>query len=115
MAAQHRGKSSKRNHRKRPNSGPGRQQSIKKSLPSKNASSLEVQRQSLPIYSSRQKIVDTLRTAKSGVLIIVGATGSGKSTQLPQYLLDLVPSGATRSLVERRQCVASPSPGVLPR
>ena len=40
----------------------------------------------LPILEVRQKIIDTL--AKNNRLIIQAPTGSGKSTQIPQMLLD---------------------------
>ncbi|ORX91616.1 DUF1605-domain-containing protein [Basidiobolus meristosporus CBS 931.73] len=43
-------------------------------------------RKSLPIYSYRQQLVDAI--AEHQVLIIVGETGSGKTTQLPQYLYE---------------------------
>ncbi|KAH8274219.1 hypothetical protein KR018_008231 [Drosophila ironensis] len=40
----------------------------------------------LPIYSKRWQILDELEQRQ--VLIIHGSTGSGKSTQVPQYLLE---------------------------
>jgi len=43
-------------------------------------------RQALPIWRQRSKIVDTVRQHASTIL--VGETGSGKSTQVPQFLLD---------------------------
>lgn len=43
-------------------------------------------RKSLPIWRQRSKIVDTVRQYASTIL--VGETGSGKSTQVPQFLLD---------------------------
>ncbi|XP_073013708.1 pre-mRNA-splicing factor ATP-dependent RNA helicase DEAH10 [Typha latifolia] len=42
------------------------------------------QRKSLPIASVEKRIVEEVR--KNDILIIVGETGSGKTTQLPQYL-----------------------------
>jgi ATP-dependent helicase HrpA len=41
----------------------------------------------LPISTRREEIMETLR--REQVLIIAGDTGSGKSTQLPQYCLEL--------------------------
>ena len=41
----------------------------------------------LPISARRQEIADALRAHQ--VLIVAGETGSGKSTQLPQYCLEL--------------------------
>uniref|UniRef100_A0A0N5ALD2 ATP-dependent RNA helicase DHX34 n=1 Tax=Syphacia muris TaxID=451379 RepID=A0A0N5ALD2_9BILA len=40
----------------------------------------------LPIFSKRDEVIDLLNENK--VLIIAGDTGCGKSTQVPQYLLD---------------------------
>lgn len=40
----------------------------------------------LPITSYRQQIVDTIES--NSVTVIQGATGSGKTTQVPQYILD---------------------------
>ncbi len=48
--------------------------------------SIEVQRQQLPIFKSRNQILYALETHR--VLVVVGETGSGKSTQLPQYLME---------------------------
>lgn len=48
------------------------------------AKSIEETRKSLPIYQFRDEIIQAVREHQ--VLIIVGETGSGKTTQLPQYL-----------------------------
>lgn len=48
------------------------------------AKSIEESRKLLPIYSWRQQFLDALEEHQ--ILIIVGETGSGKTTQLPQYL-----------------------------
>lgn len=48
------------------------------------AKSMEETRKSLPIYQFRQEIIQAVQEHQ--VLIIVGETGSGKTTQLPQYL-----------------------------
>nr|XP_043627038.1 pre-mRNA-splicing factor ATP-dependent RNA helicase DEAH10 isoform X2 [Erigeron canadensis] len=45
---------------------------------------LDLQRRSLPIASVETRLVEEVR--KNDTLIIVGETGSGKTTQLPQYL-----------------------------
>ncbi|KAI9724917.1 MAG: Cyclin-dependent kinase catalytic subunit [Candelaria pacifica] len=50
----------------------------------KKAASLEETRKSLPIYSFREQLLAAVE--KYQVLIIVGETGSGKTTQIPQYL-----------------------------
>ncbi|XP_008552870.1 3'-5' RNA helicase YTHDC2 isoform X2 [Microplitis demolitor] len=43
-------------------------------------------RKNLPVYNSRDKIIDAL--SSSQVVIIAGETGSGKTTQVPQYILE---------------------------
>lgn len=48
------------------------------------AKSMDETRKSLPIYQFREEIIQAVREHQ--VLIIVGETGSGKTTQLPQYL-----------------------------
>jgi len=48
------------------------------------ASSIEDTRKSLPIYTFRDGLLDAI--SQYQVLIIVGETGSGKTTQIPQYL-----------------------------
>ena len=41
-------------------------------------------RRSLPIYAYREELLEAI--AENQVLIVVGETGSGKTTQIPQYL-----------------------------
>ncbi|KAL9900670.1 putative ATP-dependent RNA helicase spindle-E isoform 1-T2 [Glossina fuscipes fuscipes] len=41
---------------------------------------------SLPIYDAKEKIIDAIR--KNPVVILEGDTGCGKTTQVPQYILD---------------------------
>ncbi|KAL8765430.1 MAG: hypothetical protein Q9209_007498 [Squamulea sp. 1 TL-2023] len=50
----------------------------------KKAASIEDTRKSLPIYSFRDELLAAVKEYQ--VLIIVGETGSGKTTQIPQYL-----------------------------
>ena len=45
------------------------------------------QRKKLPAYKSRSKFLDLIQ--KNNVVIIEGETGSGKTTQIPQFLLSL--------------------------
>jgi pre-mRNA-splicing factor ATP-dependent RNA helicase DHX16 len=50
----------------------------------KKAASMDETRKSLPIYAYREEILKAVEEHQ--VLIIVGETGSGKTTQIPQYL-----------------------------
>ena len=43
------------------------------------------QRKTLPIYSFREDIVNTVKSQQ--ILILVGETGSGKTTQLAQVII----------------------------
>lgn len=47
---------------------------------------IKLVRESLPIYSYRESLMELVNTYQ--VLIIVGETGSGKTTQIPQYLYE---------------------------
>ncbi|PGH14804.1 hypothetical protein AJ79_02820 [Helicocarpus griseus UAMH5409] len=48
------------------------------------AASIEETRKSLPIYKFRDEIIQAVEDHQ--IIIIVGETGSGKTTQIPQYL-----------------------------
>ncbi|KIY65918.1 putative pre-mRNA splicing factor [Cylindrobasidium torrendii FP15055 ss-10] len=50
----------------------------------KRAQSIEETRKSLPIYTYRDQLIEAV--AEHQVVIVVAETGSGKTTQLPQYL-----------------------------
>ena len=45
---------------------------------------LKEQRRALPVYSVKQGLLDLLREHQ--IIVVVGETGSGKTTQLTQYL-----------------------------
>jgi len=48
------------------------------------------ERQRLPVYQHRDDIVDAFR--RHNVFIVAGETGSGKSTQVPRFILEVNPS-----------------------
>uniref|UniRef100_A0A3B3T4R6 RNA helicase n=1 Tax=Paramormyrops kingsleyae TaxID=1676925 RepID=A0A3B3T4R6_9TELE len=49
-------------------------------------SELEFFRRSLPVYERQDEIIKAIKDKK--VVLIVGETGSGKTTQIPQFILD---------------------------
>ncbi|XP_064538460.1 3'-5' RNA helicase YTHDC2 [Drosophila montana] len=55
-------------------------------IPHNICGELDDERRNLPIFTKREKIYELLEMSQ--VLIVNGATGSGKSTQLPQYLME---------------------------
>ncbi|XP_068601063.1 ATP-dependent RNA helicase DHX33 [Brachionichthys hirsutus] len=57
-------------------------------LPTKGSatSPIDVQRKRLPIYQAKPQLLNQLRQHHSAILI--GETGSGKTTQIPQYLYE---------------------------
>ncbi|GAA5877964.1 hypothetical protein JCM3774_004768 [Rhodotorula dairenensis] len=52
----------------------------------RRAQSIDDVRKSLPVYAWRQQFLDAVKQYQ--VLVIEGETGSGKTTQLPQYLYE---------------------------
>ncbi|CAH8433982.1 unnamed protein product [Heterobilharzia americana] len=76
--------------------------------------SVEQQRQQLPVFAKRSQFLYLLETSR--VLIVTGETGSGKSTQLPQYVYEagwldlkssnLNPSGVTIAVTQPRRVAA---------
>ncbi|TMW39636.1 hypothetical protein DOY81_015284, partial [Sarcophaga bullata] len=58
-------------------------QTASKFIPSKIQ--LEQQRQALPVTNCRKRLIQEVH--KNDILLIMGETGSGKTTQIPQFLL----------------------------
>ena len=56
----------------------------KLSAAEQKAQSIEDTRKSLPVYTYREQFLEAV--ANHQILVLVGETGSGKSTQIPQYL-----------------------------
>ena len=49
---------------------------------------LDKQKHSLPIYKHENEIVQMVSNSSSNSVILVGETGCGKTTQVPQILYD---------------------------
>jgi ATP-dependent RNA helicase DHX33 len=65
-------------------------------------------RQALPIWEGKDAILEAI--AKNDTVIILGETGSGKTTQLPQFLLDSsIPVQSPRIAVTQPRRVAATS------
>eukprot|EP00949_MAST-11_sp_MAST-11-sp1_P003671 g3671.t1 len=54
--------------------------------------SLQEQRQSLPIFRLKEQLLDAMR--RHQVLVVIGETGSGKTTQMTQYLHEMGIAGS---------------------
>lgn len=67
--------------------------------------SIEETRKSLPIYKYKDEIMDAVD--KFPVLILVSETGSGKTTQLPQFLLEKFPDKTVACTQPRRVAAMS--------
>mmetsp|Transcript_29832 Transcript_29832/g.89732 ORF Transcript_29832/g.89732 Transcript_29832/m.89732 type:complete len:768 (+) Transcript_29832:184-2487(+) len=61
--------------------------------PASTPAAMVASRSSLPAWDARRKVVDLVKT--NDVVLVAGETGCGKSTQVPQFLLDAT-SGTAR-------------------
>ncbi|KAL6096722.1 dhx29 [Pungitius sinensis] len=52
---------------------------------------LKAQREQLPVFQHRHRVLEALR--RHPVVVVAGETGSGKSTQIPQFLLEEMLAG----------------------
>ncbi|KAG7665657.1 prh1 [[Candida] subhashii] len=72
---------------------------------SQRATELLEIRKSLPIYQHRSKITQYINNNQ--VTIIIGETGSGKSTQIPQFLMDSLKPGQMIGVTQPRRVAAA--------
>uniref|UniRef100_UPI003AAEB046 ATP-dependent RNA helicase DHX29 isoform X1 n=1 Tax=Centroberyx gerrardi TaxID=166262 RepID=UPI003AAEB046 len=52
---------------------------------------LRAEREQLPVFQHRQRVLEALQ--RHSVVVVAGETGSGKSTQIPQFLLEELLTG----------------------
>ncbi|KAF2687908.1 P-loop containing nucleoside triphosphate hydrolase protein [Lentithecium fluviatile CBS 122367] len=74
----------------------------------KRVKSIEEVRKSLPIYQYKEQILAAV--AEHQIIIVVANTGSGKTTQLPQYLLEMFDRQAVKNASLSGKMVACTQP-----
>ncbi len=62
-----------------------------------NKQSMQEVRRSLPIFPYREDLLAAIHEHQ--ILVIEGETGSGKTTQIPQYLLEDVSAESYNSII----------------
>ncbi|KAI9319393.1 P-loop containing nucleoside triphosphate hydrolase protein [Dichotomocladium elegans] len=62
------------------------------------------QRESLPTFEYRNELVEAIK--EYNVLVIIGETGSGKTTQIPQYILESMPDVKRIGVTQPRRIAA---------
>ena len=66
-------------------------------------------RQQLPVYQFRKEILQAVEN--SSVVVVAGETGSGKSTQVPQFILEVMVVSLLLLLLPLLQCSPAVSLG----
>ncbi|GAA6065157.1 putative ATP-dependent RNA helicase DHX57, partial [Tachysurus ichikawai] len=69
---------------------------FRKKTSSRRYASMQEQRVKLPVWDKKHNILDALE--KNQVLVISGMTGCGKTTQIPQFILDASLCGGAQNL-----------------
>lgn len=65
---------------------------------------LEKQRKKLPVYQNKDEIMTYINNNQ--VTVLIGETGSGKSTQIPQFLIESVHKGKKIAVTQPRRVAA---------
>ncbi|RCI07250.1 ATP-dependent RNA helicase dhx8 [Rhizopus stolonifer] len=65
---------------------------------------IKEQREQLPTFEYKQELVDAIR--EYNILVIIGETGSGKTTQIPQYILEEMPEVKKIGVTQPRRIAA---------
>lgn len=69
-------------------------------------SAIQNEQRALPIYPIKNQLIDSIINSPHRVVVVVGSTGSGKSTQLPQYLIDAKTSIKRVTVTQPRRVAA---------
>ncbi|KAL0077494.1 P-loop containing nucleoside triphosphate hydrolase protein [Phycomyces blakesleeanus] len=65
---------------------------------------IQKQRESLPTYEYRDELIEAIR--EYSILVVIGETGSGKTTQIPQYILESLPDVKKIGVTQPRRIAA---------
>ncbi|KAI8984773.1 P-loop containing nucleoside triphosphate hydrolase protein [Mycotypha africana] len=65
---------------------------------------IQQQRRSLPTFDYKSELIDAIR--EYDILVIIGETGSGKTTQIPQYILEEIPEIKKVGVTQPRRIAA---------
>lgn len=68
--------------------------------------SIQSEQRALPIYFIKKQLIESILNSSQRVVVVVGSTGSGKSTQLPQYLIDAKESIKRITVTQPRRVAA---------
>lgn len=83
-------------------SGGGRVNPLTNDVFSERYFTLLEQRKTLPVYQQKEEFIDKIK--RENVIVLVGETGSGKTTQVAQFALDAGVIGTTVCLYIRERC-----------